>query len=79
MAELRKGSIAYYSKKVVSRHPLLELAEATGEEGIVLTDRHDRNNDEQDNLNLLLNSDRLEDYAALAVSALILILVLLFH
>ncbi|WP_347490041.1 hypothetical protein [Desulfoscipio sp. XC116] len=44
-----------------------------------MTDRHDRNNDEQDNLNLLLNSDRLEDYAALAVSALILILVLLFH
>ncbi|SFG14002.1 hypothetical protein SAMN05660649_00839 [Desulfotomaculum arcticum] len=44
-----------------------------------MSDQHDRHNYEQDNLNLLFNSDRLEDYAALAVSALILILVLLFH
>jgi hypothetical protein len=33
--------------------------------------------EDQDHLNLLFESERLEDYAALAISALILILVLL--
>ncbi|GBF33288.1 hypothetical protein DCCM_2387 [Desulfocucumis palustris] len=33
----------------------------------------------RDNLNLLFDSGRLEDFAALAISALILILVLLFY
>ncbi|WP_257720128.1 hypothetical protein [Desulfotruncus alcoholivorax] len=44
-----------------------------------MPDNHGQENHDQDNLNLLFNSDRLEDYAALAVSALILMLVLLFY